>query len=297
MTTTLKQLTLITTKCHADPIEELLIGAGALAISMQEDKKQDLFQLQPDESILWETIKITAIFNPDNFNTEIITIIEQTLDLPQKILFNINDVPDKNWVLESQKNFPAQTYNNKLWLGPSWETPPSNNTNLAIVYLNPGVAFGTGTHPTTQLCLQWLAENPPINKTVIDYGCGSGVLALAAIALGADQVFATDHDEQALTATQQNASYNGDHFTDKLNIISPNEDIPTTAPIILANILANPLIELRPTLDKLMEKSGVLVLSGILSNETDKIISAYENNFSINSIIQQQEWVRITLTK
>ena len=311
--TALQQLTITINKQHAEVVEELLIGAGALTVTMTAADDQEMFQIdanthavkptqshqpmQPidtSEHALWDTVCVTALYEQANFNPHITNIIKETLQLTQPLLSSIEPVNDCNWVHESQKHFPAQTYADRLWVGPSWETPPDN---LAKVNLDPGMAFGTGTHPTTQLCLQWLADNPPLNQHVIDYGCGSGILALAAIALGAKQVTATDHDDQALEATAYNASANPT-LAPSLTIIKPeNITANGSTNLVLANILANPLIELKLTLQALLIPKGTLILSGILNTEIDKITHAYQSGFDIQSIETLNEWVRVVLTK
>jgi ribosomal protein L11 methyltransferase len=290
----LSQLSFIALDKNVEAIEEMLLGAGALSISANTASHEEVFQIMPDEQPLWHKTKITALYDETMFNFQVLDIIEQTLQLQHPINYQTETVTEQDWVSITQRHFQPQCYNDALWIYPSWHEPPSGD---AIVMLDPGLAFGTGTHPTTQLCLQWLAEHPPVGQTVIDYGCGSGILALAAAALGADTVWATDHDPQALESTTNNAKLNNWLQSQQLHIVTAEALPSKPAPLVLANILANPLIELRPQLEQLVEPQGTLVLSGILTTEIDKITQAYQATFDISDITTQQEWVRITLRK
>lgn len=165
------------------------------------------------------------------------------------------------------------------------------------ILLDPGLAFGTGTHPTTRLCLEWLDANPPLNSNVIDYGCGSGILGIAALKLGANKVFAVDHDIQALYSTKMNAEKN-DISEDQISIVLPKDlHIINTVDLILANILAHPLIELAATFAELVHPDGQIVLSGILHSQEAEIVQAYTPWFTDFKIEILEEWVRITAIK
>lgn len=290
----LTQLSFAALDKNVAAIEDMLLAAGALSVSADTISNEDIFQLTPEEQPLWQNTRITALYNENAFNLNVISIIEDTLNLQQPIDYHIESVVEQDWVTLTQRHFKPQCYNNNLWVCPSWHEGPHHG---AIVMLDPGLAFGTGTHPTTQLCLEWLAKNPPINQTVIDYGCGSGILALAAIALGANEVWATDHDQQALDATTNNAQLNHRNQTQQLHITKPEQLPCTQAPLVLANILANPLVSLQPRLEHLVESHGTLILSGILTTETDKITQAYQDGFDTIDIATQEEWARITLMK
>ena len=158
-------------------------------------------------------------------------------------------------------------------------------------YLDPGLAFGTGTHPTTALCLEWLASHDLTGKTVIDYGCGSGILAVAAILLGAEAAHAIDIDPQALTATRSNALKN--NVQDKINCYLPEQFVFFQADVVLANILTKPLIELSEQICELLVSSGQLVLSGILHEQAGSVISVYQQNISFNLLVEQEDWIRL----
>ncbi len=290
----LEQLQLFIEHQHITAAEDMLLAAGALSVTIDTDSTEELFQLEPNQQPLWQHARLTALYHPKQFNQNVITILEESLQLTQPLKHHTETVIEKDWVSESQRHFPQQIYNNTLCICPTWHQRPDTS---AVVMLEPGLAFGTGTHPTTQLCLTWLAKNSPREHTVIDYGCGSGILALASLALGASEVWATDHDEQALESTHNNIALNDHLDASLLNVVEP-KDIPAiTAPLVIANILANPLVSLQPRLTQLVSPSGHLLLSGILQTEIEKITQAYQHNFTIINISQQEEWVSLHLQR
>ena len=287
-----QQLIITTTQYQANDIADLLTEHNALAISFVDAADQPLFQVEVNETPLWETVKLSALFPQETNLTEIITNLEATLNKPLK--HQIEELAEQDWVRETQRQFSPELFANRLWICPSWAAV-ADNLQGTVVKIDPGLAFGTGTHPTTALCLEWLAENPPIDKVVIDYGCGSGILALAALALGATKVYAIDHDEQALQATHNNAALN-DFVTPENLMIGTAADLPVlSVPLIIANILANPLIALAGQLKHLLMPNGTLILSGILNEEIERVAQAYCPPLSIQDTAQQDEWARVTL--
>ncbi|QLH43940.1 MAG: 50S ribosomal protein L11 methyltransferase [Coxiellaceae bacterium] len=241
----------------------------------------------------WQQTQVLGLF-PADFDPLVILLAIQThyAELTETVHFTI--VNEQNWIAQTQANFTPKKFGEHLWVCPSWH---SVTDPLAIVVnLDPGVAFGTGTHPTTALCLEWLANNPPKNKTVIDYGCGSGILAIAAIKLGAKQVIAVDHDPQALEATRVNAERNK-ITASQLITMTVDQTIEHPVDLLLANILAQPLIELAPLFKELLKPQGVLILSGILSNQTEMVKAAYSRWCEFTSIVAQDEWVRLAAIK
>jgi ribosomal protein L11 methyltransferase len=177
----------------------------------------------------------------------------------------------------------------KLWVCPTDQEQVEPGT--VCLTLDPGLAFGTGTHPTTALCLEWLASHNLTDKTVIDYGCGSGILAVAAILLGAKVAHAVDIDPQAITATQSNALKN--NVQDKIKCYLPEQFTPLQADIVLANILAKPLIDMSEQICALLVSGGQLVLSGILYEQAESVISAYQSHITFNPLVQQEDWIRL----
>ncbi len=190
------------------------------------------------------------------------------------------------------ENFHPMRFGQRLWICPSWKTPPE--ADAVNLMLDPGLAFGTGTHPTTALCLEWLDGCDVTGKTVVDYGCGSGILGIAALLLGAKEVVAVDNDPQALIATLDNAKRNNIDSS-KISVYLP-DDAPNDyqADIMLANILAGPLGELSPILSKMTHSNGLLALSGIISSQSAGLLEIYQQWFDMDKPVLQDEWVRLT---
>jgi ribosomal protein L11 methyltransferase len=200
----------------------------------------------------------------------------------------VKQVADRPWEREWLRDFHAMRFGRRLWVAPRHEAVTA--AGAVVVTLDPGLAFGTGTHATTALCLEWLDGARLTGRRVIDYGCGSGVLAIAALKLGAAQALALDIDEQALIATQANAAAND--VSDRIAIGRPAE-AREPADVLIANILAGPLIELAPRLAGLVRGGGDLVLSGLMTVEADAVTVAYQSWFDINPLRTRNEWARI----
>ena len=289
----------ISTTIIAENIEllsDIFSELGALAVTMIDAKDEPLFQLTPEDEPHWQHTTVNALFDETVFPEQLVDHIKQHTEF-QSLQFTVERIANENWVLKTQKQFHAQKFG-KLWICPEWEKKNFNKEHrkATVVFIEPGLAFGTGTHPTTQLCLTWLSNNNLRGKTAIDYGCGSGILALSALALGVKIVYATDHDNQALESTQNNLQYNNfDHR--KLSLRKTNEMRNIKAEIMLANILANPLIELAPTLTNLLLPNGKLILSGVLGSDANRVFSAYQNHFELIEMKYQDEWVLMELQK
>lgn len=275
---------------QAESLSDHLTELGALAITMSPAEDLPVFQQEPGETPLWDQLILSALFpvdaDPDVIQGLLLShqIIDKNTGWRSEIL------TEKNWVHETQKSFPAKCFSNKLWVVPGWE---KNDYPDPKLILDPGLAFGTGTHPTTALCLEWLAKNPPTDKTVIDYGCGSGILSLAAFVLGAEKIYAIDHDEQAVLATQQNAALNPG--ASEKTIIGLQDDLPqdVKAELVIANILAKPLLSLYPILLQHTKAGGQLILSGLLESDKDAIVDCYSQDFTLIECAQQDEWLRL----
>lgn len=278
----------------AEPLSDALTAAGALAVTMENAQSQPLFQLEPEHNPLWDKIKIIALFPESVVVKNIITQIREQLHLEIPLHYQIEKLADQDWVRLTQQQFSSQQYGDNLLICPEWETI-NNDICKQIVRIDPGLAFGTGTHPTTSLCLEWLAKHPPVEKIVIDYGCGSGILALSALALGATSVFAIDHDPQAIEATANNAELNTFAARDKLHILLPQQLRNIQADVLIANILAKPLIEMAENLISHISPQGVLVLSGILIDEINAVTTAYQPKLQLIDTATQEEWARIVL--
>jgi ribosomal protein L11 methyltransferase len=208
--------------------------------------------------------------------------------------YTLEILEDKDWERQWMDRFEPIQFGARLWVCPSWKPVP--DPTAVNLMLDPGLAFGTGSHPTTALCLQWIAQQDWQHKTVIDYGCGSGILAIAAILMGAKQVVGVDNDTQALTATIDNAQRNGiDAAT--IPVFLPEETPHKAVDVMLANILAGPLIDMAAGLAALTKPAGLIALSGILQHQADAVIEAYEPWFNMHTVVSKDEWVRIDGTR
>lgn len=290
-----QNLIIYTTSSLAEALSEELTAAGALAISVENASKEALFQLEPENTPLWKKIKLVALFSETDSPACALEKVMQQLQLKETPSYEIEMIEDKDWVRITQENFPAQQFGKNLWICPGWGE--IENYSGCIVRIDPGLAFGTGTHPTTSLCLQWLANHSLKDQTVLDYGCGSGILSLAALSLGANTVWAVDHDAQAIQATKQNAALNDFAPTNRFRILFPDELEPIRADIVIANILAEPLIQMAPLLIQHLKTNGMLVLSGILKEEVNRVATTYQSKLNIIDCTYQEEWALIVFHK
>ena len=279
---------------NADQLEDLLMEMGSDAVSMEDDADQPLYEPDPGTTPLWSQTTVTGLFDSGRDIEQLCADIrdawhQQTQQALPEI--DVTLVEDKDWERAWMDDFQPLKFGERLWIVPSWHDAP--DPDAANLMLDPGLAFGTGTHPTTALCLEWLDGQDPHGKQVIDYGCGSGILGLAALLLGADHVIGVDTDPQALEASRGNARRNGVEDS-KLDLFLPDNEPETKADIMLANILAQPLIGLAPHLASRTRPGGDLVLSGILSNQAREVMAAYEPWFVMDEPEQREEWIRLT---
>ncbi|NLE57761.1 MAG: 50S ribosomal protein L11 methyltransferase [Planctomycetes bacterium] len=283
-----KQLICTAHKDNIDAFEALLENAGAVAVTLEDAAAAPLFEPGPGETPLWPTAIVKALFEIDTDLTDL--LLDLTAQWPNVTVAALETLADQPWERAWLEHFRPLDFGYGLWIAPhDFEVPASAQT---VIRLDPGLAFGTGTHPTTALCLRWLAEQPDLaGKTVIDFGCGSGILGIAALKRGACNVIAVDNDPQALTATLTNARDNGVEA-----MLTCHTDIkPETlgADIVLANILASTLTQLRPVLTPLCCPGGWLIMSGILAHQATPLAEAYSTDFEIHQITAEGEWVRI----
>lgn len=281
------QMTLATTRDQAEELSNALEDLGALAITLQDAQDQPIYAPGLGETPLWDHIKLTSLFDEYANMPTIISELQNQFGSEISKHHTEELIIDQAWEHTWKNDFKPQCYLNKLWIYPSWELPAERPAHSLI--LDPGLAFGTGKHPTTQLCLTWLTKNISQQNLVIDYGCGSGILGIAAIKLGAKKVFAVDNDPQALTATRENAELN-EISPEKLCTFLPEELLPVQADILIANILALPLIELSTHFSQLLKPRGKIVLSGILAEQVDAIKTAYSTWATFEPPEFQQEW-------
>ncbi len=285
------QLTLHIDKNRHQQSEDAMLEAGALSVTYKDAEDKPVLEPLPGETRLWEKLIITGLFEADTNTEQLQAHIRQQLgdDIPLRV----EALEDKDWVRAWMDDYKPMQFGERLWVCPKHLPPPE--PDAINLMLDPGLAFGTGTHPTTALCLQWLDAHELQNKTLLDFGCGSGVLAIAALLLGAEHCDATDIDPQALQASMDNAIAN--QVEDKLNVMLP-EDMAAKQKqsqydIVLANILAGPLTELAPRLAACTRSGGDIVLSGILESQADDIMQAYRPWFELEPPALQDEWIRI----
>ena len=287
------QITFEANKADSDQLETVLMEQGALSVTFADAGDQPLFEPELGTTPLWEAVRIIGLFDADTPAKKIISALKTGFkgDFP---LHRAEILEDKDWVREWMDSYQPVKLGKRLWICPTWREPPeSQAVNLM---LDPGLAFGTGTHPTTFLCLEWLEAAELNNITVTDYGCGSGILGIATKLLGSRHVTAIDIDPQALLATQQNAEKNS---IDPKNIIIdyPEKHKKEKTDLVIANILAGPLQELAPLLNALVKPQGKIILSGILSAQAEEVMSAYTSWFKFEPTKELEGWVLLEGTK
>jgi ribosomal protein L11 methyltransferase len=278
-----------TTSDKADALSDAFSECGAAAVTFEDDADQPIYEPDLGTTPLWTATRVVALFdaetNPDNVGKMLSTLVT---DIPP---YRVEAVEDKDWEREWMDNFHPIQFGERLWICPSWHTPPA--PDAVNIMLDPGLAFGTGTHPTTALCLNWLDQADLKGKYVIDYGCGSGILAIAAALLGAERVIGVDTDPQALEATRANAARNGVEIEAYLPGDCPDEPCD----LLLANILAGPLQTLAPRFANLAKPSAGLVLSGILEVQAQEVSDSYAAWFDMQAPNIKEDWTRLNGTR
>lgn len=287
------QLICQTSRDHESLVSDAAENLGAASVTLSDAGDNPVLEPLPNETPLWDDVVITILFREED--KSLLTALKQQLET-NKTEWKISHIREE--VLEEQQwervwmdDFHPMKFGENLWIYPSWSEIPDDDS--VKIMLDPGLAFGTGTHPTTSLCLEWLDQNPPENLCVVDYGCGSGVLAIAAIKLGASQVIGTDIDPQALIATKDNQEKN--HIPlDQIQCFLP-EDMPECkADLMMANILCGPLVELAPTLCGMTKSGGAIVLSGILEEQKETLSQNYSTYCTDIRFATLDGWVRMT---
>jgi len=272
-------------------LEDALPELGAVAVTLEDNADQPLYEPPPGARPLWQNTRVIGLFETSADMDLVRELLKPQFKdgLPPS---RVEILEDQNWEQAWIERFQPMPMGKRLWICPSWREPPE--PEAVNVLLDPGLAFGTGTHPTTALCLKWLDAAGLEGKVLIDYGCGSGILAIAACLLGCEKVWAVDNDPQALIACKDNAEKNA--VADKIHIASPEifaQDFIGRADVITANILAGPLQQLAPTLTQLLTLQGHLVLSGILNAQQNAVKQAYETQISFQPSTQCEEWIRL----
>jgi ribosomal protein L11 methyltransferase len=283
------QISVITNENIAPRLADFFSNLGAVSVTYMDAEDEPVYEPEIGETRIWSNTQVIALYdttlNPELIKTAVLAEFkEQGLRD-----WRHEEIADQEWERAWMEYYKPMKFADKLWVCPTDQEQYEPGT--VCLTLDPGLAFGTGTHPTTALCLEWLASHDLTGKTVIDYGCGSGILAVAAILLGAEAAHAIDIDPQALTATRSNALKN--NVQDKINCYLPEQFAFFQADVVLANILAKPLIELSEQIRELLVSSGQLVLSGILHEQAGSVISVYQQNISFNLLVEQEDWIRL----
>lgn len=273
---------------ESEALEDTLLACGALSITYQDAQDQPVLEPGVGEMPLWSHIKFSALFTADTDTDLVLLQVAASLpfDLPP---CRIEIVEKKDWERAWMDHYHAMPFGKRLWICPSWQKPV--DPDAINLMLDPGLAFGTGTHQTTSLCLQWLDAADLKGKTVLDMGCGSGVLGIAALLLGAKSVLAIDNDPQALVATRDNARRN--RCDERLVADAPQRHISEAVDIVLANILAKPLIELAPTLVAALKPGARIVMSGLLQEQAEQVMQAYRPAVEFTPPAALEGWMRL----
>ena len=290
------QIKVATSPEQAETYEDLLLAAGCAAVTYQDAADQPIFEPDLGTTPLWSDTVVTGLFAAEHDLSETLRLLSTAqhnafpaaTELPE---IKAEILEDKDWEREWMDHYHPMQFGTRLWVCPSWrEAPEPDAVNLM---LDPGLAFGTGTHPTTALCLEWLDGQPLTNLQVIDYGCGSGILGIAALLLGARHVMAVDIDPQALTATADNLARN-QLPAERLDAYLPLKAPNLQADVLVANILAGPLCELAPTLAERVRPGGQILLSGLLSQQADELVSTYSQWFEMDAPGEREGWIRLS---
>jgi ribosomal protein L11 methyltransferase len=278
---------------NADEAERLsnqLSEVGAAAVTLLDAANQPLFEPPPGDTPLWSQTRIRALFPAETDLNALLQELRQARAPTPLPPHQCEILVDQNWEQIWMEHFKPLRFGSRLWICPSWLPIP--DPEAVNILLDPGLAFGTGTHPTTALCLEWLANTNLNQAQIIDYGCGSGILAIAALKLGAANAIAIDYDPQALLATQENAARNA--VASHLQTFLPSEIAETKVNFLIANILANPLLELAPYFSRLVCSGGHLALSGITQDQAQQLTQAYNYWFTFEAPIIRENWALLT---
>jgi ribosomal protein L11 methyltransferase len=287
---------------HAEALSDALMEAGALSVSVEDadegtDQEKPLFGepgMEPTEAA-WDHSRVVALTDVDADQTAIIAEAAAAIGLAQSPAFTTRDVADADWVRLTQSQFEPIHIGTNIWVVPSWHEAP--DPNGLILELDPGLAFGTGSHPTTRLCMEWLEAHPKPGKSVLDYGCGSGILAMVAKKMGAGDVAGVDIDPQAIESARLNAERNACEITfyvpDELASAANERHASGKFDIVVANILSSPLKLMAPMLSGRVAPSGSLVLSGVLARQAEEVAAAYAPFIKLGVWAEQDGWVAL----
>lgn len=290
-------VTLVADAGRVHVLSDALLQTGAVSVDVTDayagtPREHALFA-EPGESdaLPWELVKVSALFDEDADIAANVAAALRAANLDPERGFNVERIADRDWVRATQSQFRPVRLSSRLWVVPTWHTPPDPSAINLII--DPGLAFGTGTHPTTRLCLNWLDANLRGGETVLDYGCGSGILAIAAAKLGAVRAVGVDIDSAALLAARHNAMQN----RADVRFEDARQSVSSVFDIVLANILASPLQLLAPLLACAVHSGGQIVLSGILEHQADEVGNAYREWFDMDVTQHDESWVLLAGVK
>ncbi|MCW8330727.1 50S ribosomal protein L11 methyltransferase [Photobacterium sp. SDRW27] len=286
------QIKLNATAENAEAIGDMLMEeTGALSVTFLDAQDTPVFEPLPGETRLWGDTDVVGLYDAETDMDFVLNMLKNSPLIADDFAYKVEQLEDKDWEREWMENFHPMRFGRRLWICPSWREAPE--PEAVNVLLDPGLAFGTGTHPTTSLCLEWLDGQDLTGKTVVDFGCGSGILAIAAIKLGAAKVIGIDIDPQAILASRDNAERNG--VADKLELFLP-QDQPEgiQADVVVANILAGPLRELSPVIKSLVKAGGDLAISGVLETQAEDVAAYYGDELTLDPITAREDWCRIS---
>ena len=285
------QLRISADETTAEKYSDWLMACGAQAVTFIDAKDTPIYEPLPgDEVVYWHNTVVMGLYDANHDMDKVLNYLRSIHPDKDEMAYKLEQLEDKDWEREWMDNFHPMKFGERLWVCPSWREVP--DPSAVNIMLDPGLAFGTGTHPTTALCLTWLDGLDLTGKTVVDFGCGSGILSLAALKLGAEKVIGIDIDPQALQASQENARRNG--VEDRLELYLPKDQPKVTADVVVANILAGPLRELAPVIIEFVKSEGLLALSGVLENQAQDLQVLYGQWCQMDEFCVQEEWVRLS---
>lgn len=282
-------------------MEQLLLDTGAVSVTLTDAQDQPIFEPGPGETPIWDEVTVVGLFPDSMPRQELESTINTKLAPLSLVPCSLSHLEDQDWERAWMTDYKPMRFGGRLWVCPTGMSVEAHGG--VIMELDPGLAFGTGTHPTTALCLDWLAGHDLDGLDLIDYGCGSGILGIAALLLGARQVTGVDNDPQALTASRDNCAKNA-IAAERFPLYLPGDFAHAlaagergAADIVLANILAGPLVSLAGYLAAMTRPGGTILLSGILREQADEVVTAYANWFSVKDPVYQDDWVRLEGTR